>query len=370
VKSSERENLQLKAIVEDPDLFRDFLNETLTLLRHIEEKVGDIELTKNRTMAINALFRDVHTIKGTALSFQLGAVSEIAGRMEDILSPLRETGVIDEQTIATIKASLALLARSVKDAVENVRKITGDDIGEENDLYLRIALSRLKEVNAAVNEQLNRQVPDKDIASRLQRSVSTQLKGLRYIPARRGLGKALKIVPGLASRLQKILQLKCEGGEVPVDCEIARELNAPLVHLIRNAIDHGIESSPEDRIAAGKPAEGMVALHIENMDTALIVRLSDDGRGIDPDRLRSAAVAKGVLSAAEADRLNRHEIMELIYRPGFTTATTVTEVSGRGVGMDAVQSIIKNRLGGSISLSSEVGKGTTFVMTIPNSPVK
>jgi two-component system chemotaxis sensor kinase CheA len=114
----------------------------------------------------------------------------------------------------------------------------------------------------------------------------------------------------------------------------------------------------------------MVALHIENTDTALIVRLSDDGRGIDPDRLRSAAVAKGVLSAAEADRLNRHEIMELIYRPGFTTATTVTEVSGRGVGMDAVQSIIKNRLGGSISLSSEVGKGTTFVMTIPNSPVK
>ena len=370
VKQSERENLQLKAIVEDPDLFRDFLNETRMILRHAEEKVGSIERTVNRKIVINELFRDVHTIKGTASSFQLGAVTEIAGRMEDALSPLRDTGIINAQTIAATKESLALLTRTVMDAVESTRKIMGDDLGDGNDLYLKIALSKLKEESAAINELLGRQLLDRDIADRLLRGIESHLRTLRYIPARRGFGKALKIVPGLISRLQKNVQFKCEGGEVPVDCEIARELNTPLVHLIRNAIDHGIESSPDDRIDAGKPARGTVTLHVENIDAALIVRLSDDGRGIDPENLKSVAIAKGIISAADADRMNRHEIFELIYRPGFTTAATVSEISGRGVGMDAVQASIKERLGGAITMSSEAGKGTAFVIKIPHSVVK
>jgi sensor domain CHASE-containing protein/signal transduction histidine kinase len=370
VKRSERENLQLKAIVEDPDLFRDFLNETCTILRHAEDKVGSIERTENRKMTINELFRDVHTIKGTASSFRLGVVSEIAGRMEDALSPLRDTGIINAQTIAATKESLALLTRAVMDAVESARKIMGDDIGDGNDMYLKIALSKLKEEHTAINELLSRQLLDRDIADRLLRAIESHLRTLRYIPARKGFGKALKIVPGLISRLQKNIQFKCEGGEVPVDCEIARELNTPLVHLIRNAIDHGIESSPDDRIAAGKPAEGTVTLHVETIDDALVIRLSDDGRGIDPEKLKSVAIAKGMFSVADADRLNRHEILEFIYHPGFTTAATVTEVSGRGVGMDAVQASIKERLGGAISLSSEVGKGTVFVIKIPLFAVK
>jgi sensor domain CHASE-containing protein/HPt (histidine-containing phosphotransfer) domain-containing protein len=370
VKLSERENLQLKAIVEDPELFRDFLNETRMILRHAEEKVGSIERAENRKMVINELFRDVHTIKGTASSFRLGAVSEIAGRMEDALSPLRDTGIINAQTIAATKESLTLLTRAVMDAVESARKIMGDDIGDENDLYLKIALSKLKEESAAINELLNRQVLDRDIADRLLRGVENHLRTLRYVPARRGFGKAFKIVPGLISRLQKNVQFTVEGGEILVDCEIARELNTPLVHLIRNAIDHGIESSPEDRSAAGKPTEGTVTLHVEIIDDTLIVRLRDDGRGIDPDKLKSVAIAKGILTTADADRLSRNEILELIYRPGFTTATTITEVSGRGVGMDAVQASIKERLGGAISLSSEPGKGTTFIIKIPLLTVK
>jgi chemotaxis protein histidine kinase CheA len=370
VKLSERENLQLKAIVEDPDLFRDFLNETRMILRHTEEKVGSIERMESRKTVIDDVFRDVHTIKGTASSFQLGAVSEIAGSMEDTLSPLRDTGIINAQTITAIKESLALLTRAVMDAVESARKIMGEDIGDGNDMYLKISLSKLKEENAAINELLNRQLLDKDIADRLLRGINAHLSTLRYIPARRGFGKALKIVPGLISRLQKNILFKCEGGEVHVDCEIARELNTPLVHLIRNAIDHGIESSPDDRIAAGKPAEGMVTLHVETIDTSLVVRLSDDGRGIDPGKLKSVAIAKGIISAPEADALTRQEIIELIYRPGFTTATTVTEISGRGVGMDAVQASVKERLGGAISLSSEIGKGTTFIIKIPLFTVK
>jgi sensor domain CHASE-containing protein/signal transduction histidine kinase len=369
VKLSERENLQLKAMVEDPDLFRDFLNETRMIILHAEEKVGSIERTKNRKTVINDLFRDVHTIKGTASSFQLGAVSEIAGRMEDSLSPLRDTGIINAQTIAATKESLALLTRAVMDAVESARKIMGEDIGDGNDMYLKIALSKIKEENAAINELLNRQLLDKDIADRLLRGIDAHLSTLRYIPARRGFGKALKIVPGLISRLQKNIRFKCEGGEVPIDCEIARELNTPLVHLIRNAIDHGIESSPDDRIAAGKPAEGMVTLYVESSDGSLVLRLCDDGRGIDPGKLKSVAIAKGIISPAEADALSRQEIIELIYRPGFTTAATVTEISGRGVGMDAVQVSVKERLGGTISLSSEVGKGTMFIIKIPLSVI-
>lgn len=366
VKQSERENLQLKAIVEDPDLFRDFLSETRGILRNAEEHIGILESNRNRTAVINSLFRDVHTIKGTASSFRLNAISEIAGEMEEVLSPLRESGEITLETMGAMRQSLALLTKAVMDAVENAKKIMGDDFDDDNEMHLKIALSKLRNESAAIEELVRRELVDPVLSERLRRKINAELRSLRMIPARRGLGKALKVIPGLIERLGKKIDFTVDGGDTLIDCEIARELNTPLVHLIRNAFDHGIEATPDERISAGKREEGLVSLRITDTGASLMIELKDDGRGIDPQKLKETAIRKKMLTAAEAAHLNRRELLELIYRPGFTTASSVTEVSGRGVGMDAVMTSIRDALDGSIAIHSEVGKGTSFSIQVPN----
>ena len=137
----------------------------------------------------------------------------------------------------------------------------------------------------------------------------------------------------------------------------------PLVHLIRNSMDHGIESA-EDRVAAGKPAVGRVWLRAYHKGNSVAIEVEDDGRGIDPVKMRRAAVKKGLLPEEEASALDDREAIELIFAPGFSTADTVTDISGRGVGMDVVRTNIKN-LKGSVSITSEVGKGTKFILLLP-----
>jgi two-component system chemotaxis sensor kinase CheA len=136
-----------------------------------------------------------------------------------------------------------------------------------------------------------------------------------------------------------------------------------LTHLLRNAIDHGLESA-EERVAAGKPEAGAVQLSATPNENHILIEVRDDGRGIDGERLKASAVKKGLLSVEAAERLNEREAMELIFMPGFSTAAKLTDISGRGVGMDIVKSTIE-RMGGRVTIDSTVGVGTTFSITLP-----
>jgi two-component system chemotaxis sensor kinase CheA len=188
------------------------------------------------------------------------------------------------------------------------------------------------------------------------------------VPAKRGIAKALKLIPGLNARLQKDIVFSIHGEEIPIDCEIARELNTPLVHLIRNAFDHGIEIDPDERLKQGKTSEGHVELIISSNSETLTIEVSDDGNGIDPEELKNTALRKGMLTSSVAARMSRDELLALIYKPGFTTTDVVSDVSGRGVGMDAVITSIKEKLHGTITILSTVGKGTRFILNIPSKP--
>ena len=141
------------------------------------------------------------------------------------------------------------------------------------------------------------------------------------------------------------------------------ELGDPMIHLIRNAADHGIES-PEHRIAAGKPRQGTVTLDAFHRGSNIVIRVSDDGRGLNADRIRAKAVEKGLVSAADAEAMTPQQIFQFIWHPGLSTAEKVTDVSGRGVGMDIVRSKIKE-LSGTIDVDSELGKGATFTIRLP-----
>ncbi len=175
--------------------------------------------------------------------------------------------------------------------------------------------------------------------------------------------KLPRVVRDLSMQLGKNVQLEMVGRETELDKTILEAVRDPLTHLVRNSIDHGIESAA-DRVAAGKPAEGTLTLRAFHEGGQVTIEITDDGAGIHPARLRDKVVSKGLMTRDAADRLTDHEATALIFMPGFSTASALTNVSGRGVGMDVVKTNIE-RIGGSIDLSSDPGRGTTVRIRIP-----
>lgn len=185
----------------------------------------------------------------------------------------------------------------------------------------------------------------------------------RMLPVRKVLAKLPRMVRDLSHKLGKRVRLDLHGEETELDKSVADEISDPLVHLVRNAIDHGIET-PEERRALGKPGEGVLRIAASQEGNSIVIRLSDDGRGIAPDRIKAKALAKGLVSEAELATMEPREIVNLIFLPGFSTAETVTDVSGRGVGMDVVRTNIR-RLNGTVEIDSEPGKGSQVTIKLP-----
>jgi two-component system chemotaxis sensor kinase CheA len=193
----------------------------------------------------------------------------------------------------------------------------------------------------------------------LQRSVMK----IRMVPVEQLFRRFPRMVRDVSRQCGKDVELSVSGQETDLDKGILDSIAEPLTHLVRNAISHGIES-PEDRRKAGKPAQGTVRLNAYHHGNQVIVEVSDDGRGIDAHKIRTKAIELGLTTPEEAARMSEAEILDFIFRPGFSTAEQVTEVSGRGVGMDVVQSVL-HRLKASVSLETRLGQGTTFRLKLP-----
>jgi two-component system chemotaxis sensor kinase CheA len=183
------------------------------------------------------------------------------------------------------------------------------------------------------------------------------------VPLDQVFDKLTRLVRKLAREVEKEIELEVSGGEVELDKLIVEDLSDPLMHLVRNAIDHAIEP-PEVRERKGKPPAGHIRVSAIQRGHHVQLSVADDGNGIDEDRIREVAVARGLASAESVKGLSRREVMNLIFLPGFSTARQVTSLSGRGVGMDVVKNNIA-ALSGIIDLRSERGMGTTFEITLP-----
>ena len=175
--------------------------------------------------------------------------------------------------------------------------------------------------------------------------------------------KLPRMVRDLARHLGKHCRIDLEGGDTELDKTLLEAVKAPLTHLARNAVDHGIEP-PANRLAMGKPAEGRILLRASHEAGQVTVEMSDDGRGIDASKVRSKVASQRLASADDLARMSDSQVMQFVFMPGFSTADRVTEVSGRGVGMDVVKTSIES-MGGSIDLSSVMGKGTTVRLRLP-----
>ena len=186
---------------------------------------------------------------------------------------------------------------------------------------------------------------------------------IRMVPVEQLFRRFTRLVRDVAKQCGKDVALELSGQNTDLDKGILDALAEPLMHVVRNAVDHGVEDA-EERIAAGKPARGTVYLNAYHQGTQVVIEVRDDGRGIDLTEIRKLAVEKGIVKAEEISRLSDSEALNLIFEPGFSTAAEVTEVSGRGVGMDVVRTVLDN-LKGTVHVSSAEGRGTTMQLRVP-----
>jgi two-component system chemotaxis sensor kinase CheA len=185
----------------------------------------------------------------------------------------------------------------------------------------------------------------------------------RMQPIGRLFQKYPRIARDLARNLGKDVELVLIGEETEIDKTMIEDLSDPIIHLIRNAVDHGIEPTDE-RIAAGKPAKSEVRLEARQEGDHIVLLIADDGRGMNPEKLRAKALEKGLITDEEASVMDERQSYNLVFLPGFSTKDAITDVSGRGVGMDVVKTNIQ-KLNGSIETKSALGKGTTFIISLP-----
>ncbi len=248
--------------------------------------------------------------------------------------------------------------------------------GQPVDDSIRISLNRLEKLMNFVGEMVILQTVLKEQvqidSSLLLRKTVSQLgkvtkevqdisMSLRMVPLKQTFQKMLRIVRDTSSELGKTVDLRTQGEETELDKTILDNLSDPLVHLIRNAVDHGIESK-KARAEANKPEQGTIWLRAFHQSGNLMIEVEDDGGGLDPEKLKKRAIEKGILS--QNNNLNDRDAYQLIFAPGFSTKTEVTSISGRGVGMDVVKTNIE-RMQGEISIETEIGKGTRFKVRLP-----
>lgn len=196
---------------------------------------------------------------------------------------------------------------------------------------------------------------------RLTSALRENSMSIRMLPIRGTFVRFRRLIHDLARELHKTVELTIEGADTELDKTVIDQMNDPLMHLIRNSMDHGIES-PEARVAAGKPAVASIHLSARHSGANVLIRITDDGGGIDADAVRERAVQRGMISATA--QLTEAEVFALILEPGFSTALQVTDVSGRGVGMDVVRRRVE-ALRGTIDLTSKPGEGTSVTLCLP-----
>jgi two-component system, chemotaxis family, sensor kinase CheA len=267
-------------------------------------------------------------------------------------------------SLASVTAELARAETNVGSLRGIARKVSGaitpsstnrglDALGDE--------LSRVERVLGEVTTDLDHGTDRLDAISGELRE---QVMRLRMVPVTGVFRKHVRTVRDLAANLGKRARLELVGEDTELDKLLVEALDEPLMHLVRNSVDHGLEP-PEGRAAAGKPAEGVVTLSAAHRGNQVEIRVSDDGRGLDPEKLKTKALERGLISEAEANTMSDREANELIFRAGFSTAAQVTEVSGRGVGMDIVRATIVTKLKGTIDVESTIGQGSAFVLKLP-----
>jgi two-component system chemotaxis sensor kinase CheA len=430
------------------DLLGEFLTETNESLSVIDQELLALERNPQDPAPLQAVFRLVHTIKGTCGFLGLPRLEKVAHSAENVLGQFRDKKL--EITTSAISTVLEAIDR-IKIIVEFLGHSQAEPIGDDNDLIarldailegkpapaaapvaaaaapapaviapaasepvpaedthhddhaeaaplaaavkaetaqavrqdatqqsIRVNVELLEDLMTTVSElvltrnqlmQILRSQKDSDFGAPLQRlsQITSELQEgvmkTRMQPIGNAWSKLPRIVRDLAHDLGKKIELRMFGAETELDRQVLEMIKDPLTHMVRNSADHGIEM-PADRLRSGKPETGTITLNSFHVGGHIVVEIGDDGRGLDVSRIKEKALANGLVDQAELSAMTDQQVCQFIFRAGFSTAAKVTNVSGRGVGMDVVRTNIE-KIGGTVELKSEQGRGSTFVIKIP-----
>jgi two-component system chemotaxis sensor kinase CheA len=264
-----------------------------------------------------------------------------------------------EDNSPAVKQSKAQTVRVSVERLEHLMNLVGELVIDQT----RIQQVERVQSRGVTDESVNELGQISDHLSRIIGDLQESVMKTRMLPIEQLFNRFPRMIRDLSRDLGKDIELVLEGKDTELDRNLIEEIADPLIHLIRNAVDHGIEI-PEKRELAGKIAKGTLKIRAAHEDNQVVMYVQDDGAGIDAEKMKKSAMEKGILTAEEASHLTDREAIELIFRPGFSTAAIVSDVSGRGVGMDIVKSHIE-KLNGLIDIETKLGQGTTFKIKLP-----
>jgi two-component system chemotaxis sensor kinase CheA len=375
-----------------------FRAEAADHLRGLEEKLVALEARSTDADLLQEIFRSVHSLKGDAAMVGFPQIAEFAHEVEDLLDLLRTGEVaVRHETISLLlgavdvlrvllsgdaPANLDATSQALRDArtgdaheVQAAEPAAGPaetrtlriDVSKLDRMLdltgeIAIARGRIAQMLSALPDSLGREILEAHLgAERLQFELQEQVTKARMVPVGPFFRQYGRTVRDLAHAHGKSVQLRIEGEDVEVDTRVVERLRDPLTHMLRNAIDHGIEST-ELRAALDKPLEGTVTLRAAHEGGTIVIEVRDDGAGFNRARIAERARATGL--SAQPELLPDSELLGFVFAPGFSTAETVTDLSGRGVGMDVVRHNI-DALRGTVDLASIEGEGSTVTVRLP-----
>ncbi len=399
------------------DVIASFVQELEESIANLEQKIVELESSPNNGNLINDIFRSFHNLKGSSSMVGFKVLPELmhyaeslfdhvrSGRcaitqaivsllldvlsaMRDIRERIKESGSeghlryfgilaqLEEMTSAAANSNQSDDDSSASNAKDDqVRR----DPKNESDEYIKIARSLVDQlmlvvgdfmlVESAFQFMLKRYASDWNFVENCQQlsHFSNKLQNtvlrMRLSPIKPVFASMHRVVRATAQEVSKQVTLEVNGADTLVDRSILDVIADPIIHMLRNAVDHGMESADE-RVKVGKASEGQVTLSAFHKSGEVVIQISDDGKGIDPERIKRKAIERNFITQQEAISFSEYELQNLIFLPGFSGADTVTKISGRGVGMDVVKATVE-KLGGTIDLISNPGSGTTISMRLP-----
>lgn len=254
--------------------------------------------------------------------------------------------------------------QSVVKVVPQTIRVNADRLDKLMNLVGELVINRTRISQLSNEAQLNELSSVISLLGNITTDIQEIVMKLRMVPIEQVFNRFPRLIRDISKKQGKEINLSITGKDTEIDRVVIDEIGDPLIHLIRNSLDHGLEM-PEVRINAGKPSKGTLELSAFNEGDNIIIKVSDDGKGIDPEHIKKIAIKKDIITAEAAKNLSEKESLELIFAPGFSTAEVATDISGRGVGMDVVKSKV-NSLGGNVSITSKVGTGTTITINLPS----
>ncbi len=404
-----------------------FLVEALENFEELNKLFIDLEKEHSNKSAINSIFRITHTLKGNAMGMGFSGIADLSHVMEDIMGAVKNGEIVlTRQIFETLfkandklgelinaintgkkvsylglKTKLAVILREAKESepagqkdtpevqpaqVEEGEEGAGTDVVIKDDVMPEIAFADVIQIPVKKMDELmnlvgqliierdrlmalsgndGRRTSEFESLQRISSNLQFGIMNARMVQMGFLFNKFHRIVRDAAAIEKKNVSLSLKGTEVEIDRNILKTMSDSLIHLVRNAVSHGIESAGT-RKAAGKPEGGSITLNATYEKDRVNIMISDDGKGIDAAIIRKKIVEKGMVTSEVARALSDEDVLMYVFEPGFSSAEKVTEISGRGVGMDVVKRTVES-MGGQVKIETETGKGTTITLMLPSS---